>query len=455
MHFFSGRIDFPRRHAWPRGLTIVIAVVAAVTLFTLLGLSRSNAAPGDITQGAVNWPMIRLELVAGDFDDPVNVVSPDDGTNRLFVVERGGLIHIIQNGARLEETFLNIEDKVAGCSECGLLGLAFPPDFADSGYFFINYTSDTNLVDPDPDDVEDTSNDQKTGDTVIARLRVSGNPNVADANSEEAILIINQPASNHNGGHILFGPDDRLYIGMGDGGGGGDEYRNAQDPKSLLGKILRIQVGATGTYTIPNDNPFINTPDYRPEIWATGVRNPWRFNFDPATGDFYLADVGQSAYEEVNHIAAADIDNGGSGNGGMNFGWPILEGNHCFPPSDSQNCDRTGLVAPVATYAHNPNSTVCSVTGGYVYRSDLPLQMPIYLYADFCSGEVFGLQRDGDGWVTSLIEDYPFAITSFGEDAAGNIYLVSYSGDIYRIVDRFNHRQYMPSINKPSIVEDE
>ena len=454
MRFSSGRIDFSRRHVWPRGLAIV---VAAVTLFTLLGLSRSNATPSNITQSEVNWPMIRLELVASGFDDPVNVVSPDDGTNRLFVVERGGLIHIIQNGERLEGTFLDIESKVAGCSECGLLGLAFPPDFADSSYFFINYTSDSNLVDPDPDDVEDTNNDQKTGDTVIARLRVSGNPNVADANSEEAILIVNQPASNHNGGHILFGPDDRLYIGMGDGGGGGDEYRNAQDPKSLLGKILRIQVGATGTYTIPADNPFINTPDYRPEIWATGVRNPWRFNFDPATGDLYLADVGQNHYEEVNHIAATELDNGGIDNaaidnGGMNFGWPILEGNDCYPPDGPQNCDPTGLVAPVATYTHD---TGCSVTGGYVYHSNLPLQVPIYLYADFCSGEVFGLQPDGDGWVTTRLEDYNFFITSFGEDAAGNVYLVSYSGDIYRIVDRFNRRQYMPSINKPSTIADE
>ena len=429
MRFFADKIDFPRRQVWSRATTLVIAT----TIFmTMLGLSRSNAAPS-----AVSWPIIDLQLIAGGFDGPIDVVSPNDGTNRLFVVERGGFIHIIQDGQRLEDAFLDIQSKVSDCIECGLLGLAFPPDFAQSGYFFINYTNKTNLVDPAPDD-NDNIGDQKRGDTVIARLHISGNPNVADASSEEAILIINQPEANHNGGHIFFGPDGYLYIGMGDGGGQGDGFANAQDPQSLHGKILRIQVGPTGTYIVPADNPFVNTPNYRPEIWAMGVRNPWRFNFDPATGDLYVADVGQAGHEEVNYIPAAEI-----GNGGMNFGWPIFEGNNCYPPDGPQDCDPTGLIAPVTTYTHEMG---CSITGGYVYHSKLPHQPPIYLFADYCFGTLSGLQPDGDGWATTQLKDYPFSITSFGEDGDGNIYLVSYRGDIYRIMDPFSERVLIPSV---------
>ena len=182
---------------------------------------------------------------------------------------------------------------------------------------------------------------------MIARFQITNNLNRADSAAEEPILRINQPNTNHNGGHILFGPDGYLYIGMGDGGGGGDTFENAQNPQSLHGKILRIEVGATGTYTIPASNPFTTTAGYRDEIWATGVRNPWRFDFDRSTGDLYVADVGQSGFEEVNHIAAGEI-----GDGGMNFGWPIMEGNVCFPPNGPQVCDNPGLTTPVATYNH-------------------------------------------------------------------------------------------------------
>jgi glucose/arabinose dehydrogenase len=410
-------------------------------MLVLLTPSPTGAAPA-----AVTWPAIRLELVADGFSNPIDVVSPNDGTNRLFVVERGGNIRIIQNGMPLDDKFLDIEDKVrTDCSECGLLGLAFPPDFAQNNYFFINYTSDENLVDADPWDNEN-NDDQGTGDTVIARVHLSDDPNIADSDSEERILIINQPAANHNGGHILFGPDGYLYIGMGDGGGGGDVFRNAQDPRSLLGKLLRIQAGATGPYSIPADNPFIDTPDYRDEIWAEGLRNPWRFNFDPATGDLYIADVGQDIFEEVNHIPAAEI-----GNGGMNFGWPIMEGDLCFPPNGPQDCDRTELVVPIVTYPHG-SAGGCSITGGHVFHSSKPNQAPVYLYADFCRGKVWATQPDGDEWVTRLLADYTFQITSFGEDGDGNIYLVGYDGAIYRILEaegpNFDHFNYIPGILK-------
>jgi uncharacterized repeat protein (TIGR01451 family) len=335
-----------------------------------------------------------------------------------------GRIRIVQDGVLLDTPFLDISSQViTNCSECGLLGLAFPPDFAQEGYFFVNYTSNTDLAppetgDPDPEDM---------GDTVIARFHVTDDPNIAG--DEEQILAINQPDRNHNGGHILFGPDGNLYIGMGDGGGGGDTYRNGQDPASLLGKVLRISVGETMTYTIPASNPFTNTEGYRDEIWALGVRNPWRFNFDRATGDFYLADVGQGTYEEVNHVAAAQI-----GNGGMNFGWRTMEGNVCFPPTGSQNCNRTGLTLPVVTYDHSHGN--CSVTGGFVFHSTVPNQAPVYLYADYCSGRLWGLQRDGEEWVSQELEDFPFQVTTFGEDEDGTIYIVDYDGVIYRIVDR-------------------
>jgi glucose/arabinose dehydrogenase len=209
-----------------------------------------------------------------------------------------------------------------------------------------------------------------------------------------------------------------------------------------LGKILRIEVGASGPYTIPASNPFIDTPDYRDEIWAEGVRNPWRFSFDPATGDLYIADVGQEGFEEVNYIPAANVEKGG-----MNFGWPVMEGGVCFPPSKTQDCDKSDFVNPVATYAHDSQFACTSITGGHVYRSSRPGQTPVYLYGDFCSGRVWGLQADGDSWATSLLDDFPFRITSFGQDEAGNVYVVDYDGVVYRIVDRMSF-QFLPSLFK-------
>ena len=435
---FSGRRVISARHStWQR-----LATVLMITpfLFGLIGTTHTYADPAlqssPATPAAVFWPLLRFQSIANGFASPINLISPNDGTNRLFVLEQEGLIYIIENGVRLPTPFLDISDRLTRCLECWLLGIAFPPNFAEEGYFFVDYTSKADFVGPDTGD--DEADD--IGDTVIARFHVTGNPNVADSVNEEKILVINQPAANHNGGHILFGPDDYLYIGMGDGGIGGDHFQNAQDPASLHGKILRIEVSGTNTYTIPADNPFINTQGYRDEIWAMGLRNPWRFDFDRVTGDLYIADVGQGNIEEVNHVAAADI-----GKGGINFGWPILEGNNCYPPDGPTDCTRTGFTPPVTTYTHEFGD--CSVTGGYVYDSELGNVGPIYLFADYCSGRVWGLQRDGNTWAVAQLADFGFQITSFGEDAAGNVYLVNYSGTIYKIVDPANSN-FIPSLSK-------
>lgn len=409
-----------------------LGIILTLTLF-LLGLTDAGTTYAN--PSAVTWPSIKLQLVAEGFSSPVGIATVNDGTNRLFVVEKGGFVHIVQNGIRIEPPFLNISDRVSDCNECGLLGIAFPPDFAEKDYFFVNYTSNTDVAAPDTGDPNTNS------DTVIARFRVTANPNLADAASEESILLINQPDSNHNGGQIVFGPDDYLYIGMGDGGGGGDTYGNSQQPASLLAKMLRIEVGATGTYTVPADNPYVSPTDgYRDEIWATGLRNPWRFNFDRATGDLYIADVGQGELEEINYVAAADL-----GQGGQNYGWKITEGNACYPPSGDQDCDRTGLTEPVVSYNHDDGD--CSVTGGYVYTADRPGQVPVYLYADFCTGRIWGLQRDGNAWVTQELDDRAFEISTFGEDEFGNVYVADYgNGRIYQIFDQYFQRT--PSVSK-------
>src|SRR5947209_4766467 len=279
---------------------------------------------------------IRTVQVAGGIPASTDIQNAGDGSGRLFVVQQSGVIRIVKDGAVLPTPFLDIHTKTTGDGERGLLGLAFPPGFAQKGRFYIDYT-DLN------------------GDTIIAQYRVSSNPDVADAASETVLLKIAQPFANHNGGQVRFGPDGYLYIGMGDGGSGGDPMGNGQNRRVLLGKLLRIDAESEpGRVHIPPDNPFVNLTGARPEIWAFGLRNPWRFSFDRATRDLWIADVGQDTYEEVDFQPAAS-------RGGENYGWNQMEGMHCF----RSGCSTQGLVLPVAEYTH---ASGCSITGGFIYR---------------------------------------------------------------------------------------
>lgn len=350
---------------------------------------------------------IRLERTIGGFRLPTDAKNAGDGSGRLFVVEKAGVVRVVR-GELLAQPFLDITPLVGSSgSEQGLLGIAFHSQFKSNGQFYVNYTD-------------------RGGNTVIARYKVSSDPNRADPNSAAVLLSVKQPAANHNGGNLVFGPDGYLYIGLGDGGGAGDRYGNSQNPGSLLAKLLRIDVDSGTPYGIPKDNPFIAQAGYRPEIWAWGLRNPWRYSFDRVTGDLYIADVGQDTYEEVNFQPA-------SSKGGENYGWNKLEGKHCYPPGAS--CSASAFVAPVAEYAHGRGD--CSITGGYVYRGKA--QAPLtgaYLFADYCTGRFWALSRAGSGaWAQTELIDSGVPISSFGEDEQGELYALGFSnGALYRIV---------------------
>jgi len=330
--------------------------------------------------------------------------SPDD-TGRLFIVEQGGTIRILQEGRLLAEPFLDITSLVSCCGERGLLGLAFHPNYRQNGLFFVNYTN-------------------RQGNTVIARYRANGNR--TEAASAQILLTIEQPYANHNGGMIAFGPDGMLYIGMGDGGSGGDPINAGQRLDTLLGKILRIDVNRSEgnqAYAIPTDNPIL--AGRRSEIWSYGWRNPWRFSFDRQTGDMWIADVGQNAVEEV-HFQPA------SSKGGENYGWRIMEGDRCFSPRE--NCNREGLVLPVLTYTHDQGR---SITGGYRYRgSAMPAFRGAYFYADYVSGRIWAATSQGNRWQSREILRTDLNISSFGEDAAGELYVIDHRGTIYRMAQR-------------------
>lgn len=348
-----------------------------------------------------------LELVADGFDSPVFLTSPP-GDERLFIVEQAGTIRIIEDGIVLPEPFLDIRGRVKAGGEQGLLGFAFHPAYGANGWFYVHYT-DTN------------------GDTRIERYQVSSNPNVALPGSAQLVLAIEQPFANHNGGMLAFGPDGALYIATGDGGGSGDPQGNAQDLSSLLGKILRLDVDSRQPYAIPTDNPFRNVAGARGEIWAYGLRNPWRFSFDREAGRLYIADVGQNAWEEINSVPASRA--------GVNYGWNIMEGRHCF---NASSCDTSGLTLPVFEYANADNT--CSVTGGYVYRGDaIPALRGHYFYSDFCAGWIRSFRLAGDSvtdeqeWNVGDIGN----VLSFGEDAASELYVLtrgSAGGRVFRFV---------------------
>jgi glucose/arabinose dehydrogenase len=343
----------------------------------------------------------RWQPVVSGLPAAVDVQNAGDGSGRLFVVEKAGRIRIVQDGTPLPDPFLAIPGRVGSSStEQGLLGLAFHPDFARNGFFYVNYT-----------DV--------SGNTVIARYQVSADdPNRADPGSEKILLRADQPFANHNGGCLAFGPDGYLYIGLGDGGSGGDPYGNAQNTGVLLGKMLRIDVDNGDPYAIPPDNPFA-AGGGRPEIWAVGLRNPWRFSFDRLTGDLYIADVGQDRWEEVDHVLSGP-------QALLNLGWNALEATHPYQGS----LPAGSLTGPVAEYSHSNNR--CSVTGGYVYRgTGLPEWQGVYLFADYCTGEVFGMIRTAeDSWTTQVLFSTGVKVTTFGQDEAGELYLVDYGDGI-------------------------
>jgi glucose/arabinose dehydrogenase len=358
-----------------------------------------------------NAQQVELQQVASGLNRPVAITHAGD--NRLFIVLQGGTIVVHDGTSLLPGNFLDITALIGDSSnEKGLLGLAFHPDYAQNGFFFVDYT-DTN------------------GDTVIARYTVSStNANRADPASARVLLRIDQPFANHNGGQLQFGPDGYLYIGMGDGGSGGDPGNRAQNLNDLLGKLLRIDVDNGNPYAIPASNPFVGRAGARPEIWAYGVRNPWRFSFDRAAGDLYIADVGQGEREEINLQPATSI-------GGENYGWRLMEGKQCFTPSS--NCNNGTLVLPIIDYGHGTGD--CSVTGGYVYRgARYPRLHGTYIYADYCSGIIWGATRNADGtWSSRVLIDTTHMISTFGEDANGELYVARHattSGAVFRIIDR-------------------
>ncbi len=402
----------PRLHLWH-----IWPAAAALCLALLMAQLRPPAVQAQ-TIPLDDWPELRLRELVDGLEAPVYIAHAGDESDRLFIVERAGRIRIVnRNGVLLNTPFLDISDRVSTSGECGLLSVAFPPDYASLGYFYVYYNANTDIVAP-------PAGEPNGGcDTVVARFEAATNPNVADPDSEVRILTVNQPYNNHNGGTIAFGPDGHLYIGLGDGGDGGDPHELAQNPNRLLGKMLRISPSPNGSYTSPADNPFASEPGYRDEIWALGLRNPFRWSFDRANGDLYIADVGQGAWEEINYQPADG--------GGENYGWDRMEGDRCFPPSVT-TCDQTGLTAPVFVYGRGLGR---SVTGGVVYRGlNWPQLTGIYLFSDFGSGRIWGMRRVNDEWQTHELLDTPYAVVGFGENESGEVYLADIEGGtVYRL----------------------
>jgi glucose/arabinose dehydrogenase len=405
----------PRRATRRQIAVTIAALVIAWPLTPGRAASAVELGPKEDTallQAAPSSAHIRLTLRASGLSQPVFVTSAHDGTGRIFIVEQTGRIRILKNGRVLSTPFLNLASKVSGGSEQGLLGLAFHPSFRTNRKLYVNYT---NLA----------------GDTVIREYRASStNPNVVNTATGRTLLTIDQPYANHNGGMLAFGPDGYLYIGMGDGGGAGDPGDRAQNTGSLLGKMLRIGVNTTSPglpYHIPATNPFVGVAG-RDEIWQLGLRNPWRWSFDRATGALWIGDVGQDSWEEIDR---AFRTSSGAGRR-ANWGWNILEGTHCYPPSVS-SCDTSGKAGPLLEYDHGNGR--CAVTGGYVYRgSAIPALVGGYVFGDYCSGEIWVVAANAAAPATkTLLLDTSLAISSFGENASGELFVTDLGGRLYRV----------------------
>lgn len=384
--------------------TIKLASAIAVVL---LGVEAMGACSDQAPQPT---PTLELALVASGLNTALYLTAPPGDTDRIFVVQQTGIIRVLRHDSLLTTPFLNVSSLIGyvGGGERGLLSMAFHPSYASNGLFYIDYTA--------PD-----------GALTVARYHVSANPNVASPAPADTLLAIPHATnSNHNGGLVTFGPDGYLYIGTGDGGGGGDPDGNGQDSTVLLGKILRIDVDGAAPYAIPPTNPFISRPPAAPEVWAYGLRNPWRFSFDRMTHDFYIADVGQNAWEEIDFAPAGDP-------GGHNYGWNRMEGVHCYLPTTG--CVMSGLVLPVYEYGHGSG---CSITGGYVYRGTrYPALGGRYFFGELCAGWIRSLKMQGGAATDVKDHSAEFGlvpgVTSFGEDGRGELYITLGTGQVYRI----------------------
>lgn len=382
--------------------TVILLVIGVVTLTGLAGCD-SEPTPPTIS--------VQVERVFPDlaFQEMTNLVQPDDTGDLMFVTEQRGVVYSFSASNPQEaDVFLDITDRVnRGGNEEGLLGLAFDPDYQGNGYFYVYYSA-----------AEPTR-------SVLSRFNLDEqNTDVADPGSEVVITEVEQPYANHNAGQIAFGPDGYLYIALGDGGSAGDPLGNGQNLSTLLGSILRIDVSGLsgpGDYEIPADNPFVGIEGAREEIWAYGLRNPWRFSFDSETGRLWAGDVGQNSWEEIDIIAK-----------GANYGWNIMEGRQCYSPATG--CNESGLTLPVIEYDHSQG---CSVTGGYVYRGDQATSLQgYYVYGDYCSGNIWALAYDGSVVAENiLLVDSELSITAFGEDLTGNLYILDRQGGIYRLIE--------------------
>lgn len=375
-----------------------------IGFFLLSSCNSSHVA----SQAQTGFPSLKLQSVVKGLTSPTGLSHPGDQSNRLFVVEQRGTVRILKNGTLSEKLFLDLQDRVTAGGEKGLLGLAFHPKFSENRRFFLNYTAPAG----------------PTGlQTVISEFKVGADSDAADPATERILLTLPQPFPNHNGGQLAFGPDGYLYIGLGDGGSGNDPQGNGQSLAVLLGKMLRINVDAAGegkAYAIPPDNPFVGNKEAAPEIWAYGLRNPWRFSFDGATGFLFAGDVGQNAREEIDLIQK-----------GKNYGWNIMEGTICTP-GVNPNCDQSGLIPPLIDY---PRSEGTTVIGGYVYRGKaIPELTGVYFYADFGNGKIWGFRYDGKSVADRrLIFETGRHISSFGEDDQNELYVVDYAGEILKI----------------------
>lgn len=401
----------PTRLRWLLVLLAATLVGALVVCTTPSSNDSDEPDAGRPSPDAIGGSEVTMLRVMRTGNATTDVQNAGDGSGRIFVVEKQGRIRVARFGldgwVMADAPYLDIRSEIGSDGgERGMLGLAFAPDFATTGRFYVNYTGD---------------DDQ----TVIARLTADPAADTVDASTLEVLLEVEQPYANHNGGQLRFGPDGMLWIGMGDGGSGGDPQDRAEDTSTLLGKMLRIDVSGPGAYTIPPDNAYANAADGRPEIWAIGLRNPWRFSFDSATGDLWIADVGQVEWEEVNHVPAGQA-------AGLHFGWNTMEGSHCFSPESG--CDEAGKFLPSYEY---PHSQGCSVSGGIVARNSGNASIDgSYLLSDFCNDWVRAVTPlpDGSYDVRTLFEATNLSVVAFGQTENGEVLVLDLGGSVYQIL---------------------